>query len=119
MLGAALSFASFFFVGKWEDDRVRLEFEQLAVERARALRDALREDVSILTFLRSLYVSSERVTREEFAAFVEPPLLGHPEIHSLAWIPRVPASERNAFEERIRAEGFSGFEIRTAGHRAG
>ncbi|MGH7859891.1 MAG: PAS domain S-box protein, partial [Candidatus Binatia bacterium] len=113
VLGVAFSFAAFSFVGRWEGDRMRSEFERLAAERVRALQDTLRKDLAILPLLQSLHVSIDGVTREEFRTIVEPVLDDHPEIHAFEWIARVSDSGR-ADPGTLGADGLPEFEMRSA-----
>jgi CHASE1-domain containing sensor protein len=51
------------------------------------------------------------VTREEFRMFTQVPLQRHLESLALSWVPVVPGSERELYEERARRDGFTDLEV--------
>ena len=55
------------------------------------------------------------VGRDEFRAFVQPALARYQSIKAIEWIPRVNASERRAYEDQARREGYAGFQITERG----
>ncbi|MFC1837801.1 CHASE domain-containing protein, partial [Thermodesulfobacteriota bacterium] len=61
--------------------------------------------------LESFYLSSEHVTRNEFATFAKSIMSHEKGIQALEWIPYVPGPERGIFEEMARQEGFTHFAI--------
>ena len=67
--------------------------------------------MEILHSIRRFFASSREVEREEFRTFVERTLARHPELVLLQWAARVPAAERDLFEESVRREGYPDFQI--------
>ena len=65
-----------------------------------------------LSHLRSLFEASEGLARAEFKLFTAEVLADHPAIQAIEWVPRVLASQREAHEQRARAEGFQDYRIR-------
>ena len=61
--------------------------------------------------LRGFYDSSEQITRGEFASFVAPYFESVYGIHTLQWIPLVPAAGRADFTKAAREDGLSSFEF--------
>ncbi|HJU06431.1 MAG TPA: CHASE domain-containing protein [Nitrospiraceae bacterium] len=104
--------ALFVFVSEKEQDRIELAFERRVIERASALRKNFDEYFEVLHSLGSYFESSRDVDRREFQTFVKGPLLRHPGIEALEWLPRVPDAQRAAFETRLRREGHAHFEIK-------
>jgi signal transduction histidine kinase len=109
--GAILSFLVFGVLRRRETADRHSEFERRSQERLLALQDQLAEDLSVLSFLRSFYLSSQNVERDEFRAFVTPALSANREFKSLEWLPRVVAAERKSFEEARRKDSQADFRI--------
>jgi PAS domain S-box-containing protein len=65
----------------------------------------------VLEAVRSFYRGSRRVERSEFRQFVTPLLAEHLDVRFLAWLPRVAAGGRDAFEEAAARDGAPGFRI--------
>lgn len=68
--------------------------------------DSLREHID---GLQNFYLSSATVTREEFVSYATPLLSNVHGIQAVEWIPYVPASELEAYQEAVRAQGFEDF----------
>jgi signal transduction histidine kinase/DNA-binding response OmpR family regulator len=83
--------------------------QQMAEDRANVLRSAVVRSMEVLHSIKALYNARPEVTRAEFATFVNQALARQPELQALAWDPRVPGSERAAWEDRARQEGFHDF----------
>ncbi|MDF1740977.1 MAG: CHASE domain-containing protein [Verrucomicrobiales bacterium] len=86
-----------------DEVRVRAE-DRVAVMRAQILRS-----MESLHSLAALFQSQDTLTRGEFGTFVKQALDRQPELQALAWDPRVPGSERSAWEQRAVDEGFEKF----------
>ena len=80
-----------------------------------ALQQQIDINLEILQATSNLFSSSEGVSREEFRVFVAPFLARYPSVSALDWSDRVFQGERDAYEQRIRAEGFPTFEITERG----
>jgi signal transduction histidine kinase len=93
----------------WRTTRVR--FDRRAHELAGQLRQELGWHLDELHAIAGLYRASERVERDEFAAFVGPRLALTSSIKALEWIPAVPHEERLVFEAAARHEGLENFEL--------
>ena len=112
--GAILSFLVFDFLRRREAADRHGEFERRPQERLLALQDQLADDLSVLSFLRTFYLSSQNVERDEFRAFVTPALSANREFKSLEWLPRVVGAERKSFPiNELTPEG----EVIPAGER--
>ena len=110
-LGIALSGVAFSVVRSSEQHEIKEDFNQTASDRALALESSITTNVAVMHNIRSLYEASIKVERHEFRAFVDHALREHPGIQALEWIPRVPASEREAYEEAARQGAFPQFKI--------
>ncbi|MCH8832129.1 MAG: CHASE domain-containing protein, partial [Chloroflexi bacterium] len=110
-LGIALSVVAFSQLISFERHEIEEDFEGTAKDRVLALETSIAGNVEALEDVQSLYKASEEVGRHEFRAFVEHELEESPAIQALEWIPRVPASQRAAYEAAARKDGFSEFRI--------
>lgn len=84
--------------------------EQLE-ERAQAIEAEITHNLSAITSIRSFYLASEFVSREEFNIFTTPYLINLKSIQALEWIPKVSGSQRAVYEKRARDEGYSGYQF--------
>ncbi len=110
-LGAALTLLGAVALSRWERAQSELRFDQHGTQLAVAIQRRIDEAVEIVRSIRSLYEASPRVTRQQFRAFVGRSLARDRGIQALEWIPRVPAAERDAYEEAARRDGHPQFEI--------
>ncbi|HXH07942.1 MAG TPA: CHASE domain-containing protein [Vicinamibacterales bacterium] len=107
----ALVVTFFAFSSAWQRDRITLQFERRTDGLVQALRDDLEQYVELLHSIGSLYASSVDVDRQEFKTFVSRLLSRHPGAQALSWNPRVLDSERAAYEQGARRDGFGDFQI--------
>ncbi len=99
--------------GEWR--RAQLLFERQTDHLVQALRGALHAYLDDLSAIEGLFLSSREVDRDEFSTFVQGMLVRHPGIQALEWIPRVPAAQRQLYQERAKAEGFADFRFSERG----
>lgn len=109
--GISLSVAAAAVVWNWENQRVQREFHQQADRLNTALQQSVNNNLQFLYSIQAFYSASTEVTRKDFKQFVQPTLSRNSAIYSVNWIERVPASEKAAYEQAIRAEGFPKFQI--------
>lgn len=109
--GVLLTGTAFVAFREMEYRRARQEFQAVARERQNAVVDALQERLFVLRAVRSMYRASQFVDREEFATFTSLYLYRVSGIETLAWVPRVPAGQREVLEQRARKEGLAAFRI--------
>jgi len=62
----------------------------------------IEENLDVLRLIIAFYESSRLVERSEFRSFVASAVARFRGFQALEWIPRVPASERAAYEEAAR-----------------
>ena len=87
------------------DDEVRRRGQ----DRAELIRGQLLRSMEVLHGLAAFFEARSDVTREQFRHFVSAALERQPEVQALAWDPRVAHDQRDAWEVRARAEGFTNF----------
>ena len=98
-------------MGRLESRKVESEFNRLADDWHASLQRSIHDHMTVLVAIGALYDAIDHVDREQFSRFVNPLLRRHRGIQALEWIPRIPDSERDAWEQEIRAEGFTDFHI--------
>ncbi len=111
LIGLALSLTAFFAVGKWAAKWRASDFDRLAEARCELFDREVTGNVGKLTALKQFFDASQFVGRHGFADFIDP--LHEISTHKLAffWAPQVLEANRRSFEEAVRAEGFSDFNI--------
>ena len=90
---------------------MQVDFERDAGSIILLLEKSIYANLGVLDSIGSLYAASEFVERGEFRTFVTHGMLQRPGIQALAWVPKVPASQRTAYEESARNEGYADFQI--------
>jgi len=111
VVGLALSFAAFQGVRRSETLQGQQALDRAADDHVTAIRSELGACCIMMQVLRAFHAASLDVEREEFREFTAPLLRNVPGIQALAWIPRVPASGREALEADARRDGLAGFRI--------
>ncbi len=107
----ALITAYFLYARNWERTSIKNAFERQAEDLAEAMRVNVQAHLDALYSLEAFFATSNEVTREDFHVFSHRLLLRHPAIQAVSWNPYVQDADREVFEKRARAEGYSGFEI--------
>jgi PAS domain S-box-containing protein len=116
VLGILLSVSASYLTWKWQEERQTVRFTNEANNLVIAVRDAIKQIHTELQGLASMYSLNEGVSRANFYHFVAPYFsylnpLYNLSIQALEWIPRVPANQRDRYEEMARQDGFPGFQI--------
>ncbi len=101
-----------------QNARDRFEFRINEVKIA--IADRMRAYEAVLRGAKGLFSASEEVTQEEWRAYVRSLNLDqvYPGIQVVAFVKRVPSSEKEAHTHAIRAKGFPGYAIWPPGRRA-
>ncbi len=110
-LGGVISCTLFSTVNRLENNRLRDNFQLVALKHHSLLERTIQSSISPLATLQAFYRSSDSVYRDEFSSFVEPLLAQHAEIQSLQWIPKITLAQESVYERTARREGIVGFEI--------
>ena len=111
IFGVAVSFLMFWLVYKWEETKVRSEFETRANAYANAVESTFREYAGALLFLGDFFNNSPPVTRLRFNSLVKSILPRYPGIQAFGWDPLVKDAERNSYESAARKDGYRDFEF--------
>ncbi|HOA75297.1 MAG TPA: CHASE domain-containing protein [Phycisphaerae bacterium] len=98
---------------RWVEQRdQQLIFEREVGTQTNAIRATLEAYLSKVSILADYLHSLPEVTQEKFRVFSSAMLARRPAIVALEWAPRVPADQREAFEERMRQAGFPEYRIK-------
>jgi PAS domain S-box-containing protein len=111
-VGCALSLTLGCFMAASEERLLTVQFRFDAEKRVQALQRAVADRLGAVNAVASFYQGSTAVDRGGFRTFVTPLLKRYPDLQTLAWVPRVPATSRRSHEEKIRDEGFPKYTIR-------
>ena len=109
--GCLLSIGAYVLSNNQMRRSMRAEFEAVAIDKVRGLEFSITNELDILYALRGLFMSSVRVTREEFGTFINETLQGWSKMHRLGWVPRVKASQRRLYELSAHSDGIKNFQI--------
>jgi len=109
--GVISSILLFITVRNWEQKRMEADFKQAAKDRVSVLKEHIEESLRAIEWIAGFYRGSQKVERDEFREFVRCHLQYWPDVQALEWIPRVPDSQRQAYEATAREDGFTDFHI--------
>ncbi len=104
LVGPVLAGLTYRSEAAYETERVRAEFEEHVVARSADLQAEMHAYLEALHWLRSHFLASEEVTREEFRSYTRDLLQRYPSIRAVEWAPRVSPSERAARADRPASE---------------
>jgi len=107
----ALVVLCFVYTSAWERNRIAAEFERRTDKVFQELEDNFDNYIDALHSIESFFGSSVNVGRQEFKSFVSRWFLRHRGIQALSWNPRVLDTERTAYEQAARRNGFTNFQI--------
>ncbi|HEV7912131.1 MAG TPA: MASE1 domain-containing protein, partial [Albitalea sp.] len=107
----ALMAAMILLVARWDDERIRANFEREAVNASSAIAFQLQEPLHALEALRGIYLASDDVTRDELRRATKSWLEGPGRLQAMGYNQRVARADVAAFEARVRAGGAPGFRV--------
>ncbi len=110
-VGITLSLVLFSIMHAWAARLLHSEFIILESDRVASIKRSINNNIDLLSAISSFYASSQSVERQEFHIFVQEILERHQDILALNWIPRVPDTQREGFQESVRKEGYPEFQI--------
>jgi PAS domain S-box-containing protein len=102
--GAFLTIAAFAFIQGVERERIRLDFESIALNQARSLNERIHTYEESLHTFRSLFAASGHVDQAEFELISRDLRTRQPGIHQFHWLPFVREANRVAVESAARKE---------------
>lgn len=111
LIGIAISIAAFTLVKRWEGQKLWMEFYQATENRHASLQRQIDSDLQALVSLQAFFRNAERISRAEFSGFTKALLVQHTSIQAIEWIPRIPYSQREEFENAAKKYDFPHFEI--------
>ncbi|AFY81986.1 CHASE domain-containing protein [Oscillatoria acuminata] len=112
LVGLSLSAIAATGVYEWERRSAQDNLMRRRDSVTLTLQSDIDEYLQVTRSLGALYDISGQVTEENFQRFSQSFLENYPGIFGMAWIERVPRSQRRAFEQRMRAQGKENFQIR-------
>jgi PAS domain S-box-containing protein len=100
--GIGLTITAFAIIQGLERERIRLDFESVALNQARSLNERIRTYEESLYSLRSHFAASEKVTHSEFELICQDLRTRQTGIHEFNWLPHVREADRAAVETDAR-----------------
>jgi signal transduction histidine kinase/CheY-like chemotaxis protein len=107
--GVAVSLLAASLIRGWEQRAQEQNTKELAEAAVGKLQTKALRSMEILYSVAALFDTQGNIGRAEFTAFVRQGLSRQPELLALEWVPRVPDSERSAYESAARADGLADF----------
>lgn len=114
VLGIALSILVAVSSYSAEKKLIIQQFNEAVENRYSALKREIENNLAVLPSFQALYYHSRKhahIEGSEFGYFTSQILKQHSSIQALEWIPRVPDSQREAYEMAARREGFPDFQF--------
>jgi signal transduction histidine kinase len=115
ILGSTLSIGAFFTVQSLYRTEAQKRFEGSAAQLTGAVSQSLERYLDVVNAVGSFFAATKNVDRWQFFEFARDTLPRFPGVTALTWVPWVPASEREAFEQRARDDGLFGFQFKEPG----
>lgn len=112
--GICLTAFAFTLIQGLERERMKLDFESIAINQVRSLNERLHAYEESLHTLSSLFVASENVSRAEFDLVCHDLRTRQSGVFQLRWLPFVRDENRLAAESGARAEVLPDWTIRDA-----
>lgn len=124
-VGVAVSLTLWMLVAEMVQNKSLAQFEYHAENAQLAVHNRVRSYIDVLRGAAALFYTTDEVKREQFHAYVNQLKLerSFPGITNLNFAPRVTASERKAFEARVRKDtrltpgGYPDFAVKPQGER--
>jgi len=107
----AVVVALFFQTNRWEQARIKMEFEQRTQNLSQKLQSDFDGYLDVLRSIQNFFASSPAVSQGSFRSFVARDISDHPGIQSLSWNARVPQAKVSAFVEAARRDGLGTFQL--------
>lgn len=107
----ALTAGAVVYEAKFNNELIQYEFDRQTQNLNNSLKLALDNDIHVLGALKSFFLHSTDVSREEFKLFTEDLLKDYQDIQSMSWDLLIQNSERADFEKKIQQQGFPNFQI--------
>ena len=112
LVGLSLSAIAATGVYEWERRSAQDNLARRRESVILTLQSDIDEYLQVTRSLGALYGISGQVTEENFQRFSQSFFENYPGIFGMAWLERVPKSQRRAFEQRMQAQGKENFQIR-------
>ncbi|MGD0654255.1 MAG: CHASE domain-containing protein [Thermoguttaceae bacterium] len=109
--GLVVSFVLFWTIRLQERQVAGVQFRLEAEKKVAAVKQALANQLGVVSLVKAFYAGSFEVDRNELKIFSDSVFEEHSDIKTLAWMPRVRSEQRGAFEEAVKKSGFPQFQI--------
>jgi PAS domain S-box-containing protein len=107
----AVVVALFFQTNRWEQGRIKMEFEQRTQNLTQKFQSDFDSYLDVLRSVQNFFASSPAVSLGSFRSFVARDISDHPGIQRLSWDVRVPQAKVPAFVEAAHHDGLGTFQL--------
>lgn len=112
LAGIVLSMIALIVIKSMEDQQEAERFSLVAKQNTLMMHAKLVDTFELIQSLQALYAASQYIERSEFAVFAKIRLREHPNIQSIAWLPRVSYIQRTLFEQRVSHNWFKDIKVK-------
>ncbi|MCP4702136.1 MAG: hypothetical protein GY862_35540 [Gammaproteobacteria bacterium] len=110
-VGVIVSLVMYFFVLKWEQERLHANFDKAAEDRANAIQLSLVHKLELLQTVGAFFqTEGDEMDREKFQRLATQFLERYADMQALEWLPRVSDEKRERFEG-IARQTIPGFHL--------
>ncbi|MBW8042524.1 MAG: PAS domain S-box protein [Planctomycetes bacterium] len=109
--GVIVSILLFTTVRSRQRKQMEIDFYHASKDRVSVLKGHIDQSMRAIEWVAGFYNGSPKVEREEFREFVQHYPQSFSSVQALEWIPRVPDTERQAYEAAAREDGFTDFQF--------
>ena len=109
IIGIAASISAFMIASNLKNSVIEKELIFESKQKIKTISKEIAFNLQILDAVKSFYKASNYVSRQEFNTFVTPLLSRYKNIQAIEWVPYVAHEQRQAYEQKARADGVSDF----------
>ena len=110
-LGLLCTFFVYSFIDRLDKQHLQNSFNYHSNVRVNAIKQSLKENISILYAVKAYFDSSEMVKRDEFDTFVAQATVNKPSIQALEWIPKVAFEDKQDLIKHAKEYGHRNYQI--------
>jgi PAS domain S-box-containing protein len=97
---------AFFTIQNSQSQQVAEKLRRDTVEISNIIHETIKnQDIQAIHSLQSFFTASEHVSQKEFSQFIKPLLSHYSYNSSFSWVPLIPESEKQSFEQEVQAQG--------------
>jgi len=111
LIGLSLTVLAYLAAQRWEAELVSSEFQRLVGGQAGAPQAAVDLYLESIQSMGAYIGATGVIRQNEFRQYAQDMITRRPGIRSVAWVPRIFDTDRQAHELAMRAQGFDDYQI--------